>query len=277
MIPLTRIRTAEAIPSKYHSKGKQRADKQLLLVWLKKKQNPDKGFAFNEGFWKDAKTQLKQESHHKCAYCEANTAVVAHGDVEHYRPKSKYWWLAYTYDNYLYACQICNQTYKGDHFTIGGIEMPEPAIPPALTEAHVANYIGHLSPDPLDAAGQVSVQTFEAAHYAEKAHLLNPYLDNPVTYFAYSADDVLKEVKLVPTQKKYTDVVKAAEEFYGINRPELLSARYQVFRSFRVIKRSLSRLTPADPDWQDTHDTYKGYLANDHLFAGMCRYFDGKI
>jgi hypothetical protein len=71
---------------------------------------------FNSNVWKAAKPQLKLETGGKCAYCESPTDTVAHGDVEHYRPKSKYWWLAYCYENYLYACQICNQVYKGDEF-----------------------------------------------------------------------------------------------------------------------------------------------------------------
>jgi hypothetical protein len=46
---------------------------------------------FNSNVWKVAKPQLKLESGSKCAYCESPTDSVAHGDVEHYRPKSKYW------------------------------------------------------------------------------------------------------------------------------------------------------------------------------------------
>ncbi|MFN0301835.1 MAG: hypothetical protein ACKVQU_15945 [Burkholderiales bacterium] len=55
--------------------------------------------------WPKAKGQLKLDSSNKCAYCEADTAAVAHGDVEHFRPKSEYWWLAYCYDYYTLSCQ----------------------------------------------------------------------------------------------------------------------------------------------------------------------------
>ena len=49
--------------------------------------------------------------------------MVAYGDVEHFRPKSKYWWLAYCYENYLYSCQMCNQRYKKAEFPIFGPEL----------------------------------------------------------------------------------------------------------------------------------------------------------
>ena len=67
---------------------------------------------FKSTYWKPAKEQLKAETHDKCAYCEAPTKVVAHGDVEHYRPKSEYWWLAYCYDNYLFSCRERQRSVK---------------------------------------------------------------------------------------------------------------------------------------------------------------------
>lgn len=121
MISLERVRTAGAIHAKYRGADKRERDKELMHARRSFLNDNTKPILFKSAFWKTAKTQLKKESFGKCAYCEANTDVVAHGDVEHYRPKSIYWWLAYTYDNYLFACQICNQTYKSDNFPIRGV------------------------------------------------------------------------------------------------------------------------------------------------------------
>lgn len=63
----------------------------------------------------DIKDALKQHYQNKCAYCEQ---YVERWDVEHYRPKKIYYWLAYSWDNLLLACPTCNQNYKGDHFKI---------------------------------------------------------------------------------------------------------------------------------------------------------------
>lgn len=66
--------------------------------------------------WKELKTKMS-EVNRKCWYCEtwetrADTAV------DHYRPKSAvkecpdhpgYWWLAFSWENYRYSCQFCNE------------------------------------------------------------------------------------------------------------------------------------------------------------------------
>ena len=276
MIPLQRIRSEIAIKAKYRGNGKLSADKELLLARLDVLNGVKTTIEFNSAFWTDAKPQLKSESNGKCAYCEADTAVVAHGDVEHYRPKSVYWWLAYTYDNYLYACQICNQTYKSDNFPKGGASFPKPAVNPAFMPADVEVTAGHISPDPFGIDQGFTLKKYLTAHKAEKAFLLNPYFDKPQTCFAYEADDVLREVRVVPAKPQYARQVNAAEDFYGINRIELLNARHQVYRMFRSFKRSF-KLLPEGPDKQDTLDQINDMKSDGYRFAGMCRYFDKKL
>lgn len=97
--------------------------------------------------WGKYKPLFSAAQERKCAFCEGDAAVQQFGDVEHYRPKAKirqlendgkeqrdspkvkdrggpqvgatgYWWLAYDWDNYLLACQICNQQWKSDFFPI---------------------------------------------------------------------------------------------------------------------------------------------------------------
>lgn len=53
----------------------------------------------------DTKTALNKLYNGKCGYCETKNRQLA---VEHYRPKSEYYWLAYSWDNLLYSCPICN-------------------------------------------------------------------------------------------------------------------------------------------------------------------------
>lgn len=64
----------------------------------------------------DVKAALKDIYNRKCAYCEQR---VESWQVEHFRPKSIYYWLAYSWDNLLYACPRCNAR-KGDKFPISG-------------------------------------------------------------------------------------------------------------------------------------------------------------
>ncbi len=45
----------------------------------------------------------------KCAYCESCFSATQPMDVEHWRPKSLYWWLAASWENLLPSCIDCNR------------------------------------------------------------------------------------------------------------------------------------------------------------------------
>jgi hypothetical protein len=202
--------------------------------------------------------------------------VVAHGDVEHYRPKSIYWWLAYTYDNYLFACQICNQTYKSDNFPIKRNRYASPLITKTSTDPEITLLAGNISPDPIDITLDYTLQTYSNEHINEEALLLNPYFDDPTVYFAYEADDVTQEVKIVSSKSTYIEYVKAAEDFYGINRIELKNMRYSVFTKFRAFKLAYPALTDASIR-REVQRQIDDMLSNKYLFAGMNRYFNDKL
>lgn len=108
MIRLSRARSA-AIPARFRGVKRQLRERALLTARRDFLASAGSTFDFlTNALWKDAKAPLKAESHKKCGYCEALASVTAHCDVEHIRPKSAYWWLALCYDNYVFACQICN-------------------------------------------------------------------------------------------------------------------------------------------------------------------------
>lgn len=52
-----------------------------------------------------------------CAYCGDRVGRTGE-DVEHFRPKSPYWFLAYSFDNYLASCRQCNSSRKGNRFAV---------------------------------------------------------------------------------------------------------------------------------------------------------------
>ncbi|MBK6534895.1 MAG: hypothetical protein IPF99_36755 [Deltaproteobacteria bacterium] len=69
--------------------------------------------------YKVAGTLLCKRQGWKCAYCEHREQRLRN-DVEHFRPKGRalrgwhseahgYWWLAWRWDNLLFACRNCNQ------------------------------------------------------------------------------------------------------------------------------------------------------------------------
>lgn len=78
---------------------------------------PDQTEKYNKRYkMKDIKETLRKIYNKKCAYCEQsiNDTYV---QIEHYRPKSIYYWLAYSWDNLFLCCEKCNKM-KGDKFEI---------------------------------------------------------------------------------------------------------------------------------------------------------------
>jgi hypothetical protein len=237
-------------------------------------------FTSANSHWKTAKQQLKRESHGKCAYCEAPTTSVAHGDVEHFRPKARYWWLAYCYDNYLFACQICNQQYKSDNFPFSGAAMRPTRLPSrvalaAMDETALAKLAARLAPDPLgDTEGQPAAK-FIAATEREQAHLVDPYTTDPEPLFRWEADAELQEVRLAARDEtpRAMEACAAAEEVLGLNREELLRERWRVYQNLELYRQTLEvpRL-PAELRAK-VRAMLRAMTADDAPFAGMARYF----
>jgi len=63
----------------------------------------------------DIQEELIKIYHTKCAYCEGKIIVTGYQRIDHYRPKAKYYWLALSWSNLLFACEICNNK-KDDEF-----------------------------------------------------------------------------------------------------------------------------------------------------------------
>lgn len=271
MIPLIRNRSEKAVPRSLRGKK--------LLVKLRKlfkehrdiKAGLEEKHDFKTGYWKPAKGPMLDETHNKCAYCEADVRVVAHGDVEHYRPKSKYWWLAYTYDNYLFSCQICNQSYKSNEFPISGNELQAPPVTSTITDTKIESLILGFCPEPYKDNHNIKFSQFLTNHRNEDPDLINPYYSDPEPFFHWEAIDTLKEVKIRPNKNKPDSerFVDAAIEYYGLNREELKTLRYEEFKKFRIFKKFFKK--DGDPDAKEMIKDMKNPEAP---FSGMMKYFD---
>jgi uncharacterized protein (TIGR02646 family) len=275
MIALERVRTTDKIHLNF--RGAKR------IAWNKELLNRQKAILigkfeahnFKQSRWKEAKTQLFAESGDKCAYCEAQTRVVSHGDVEHFRPKSKYWWLAYCYDNYLVACQVCNSVYKGNEFPI--LDELKALTPPNLTTQTTDEEIDllapTLNPDPIDDSG-LKLTDFIKAYHTERPLLLNPYFDDPSEFFAWKVETVLEHVILIPKKTKYRPYIEAAEKYYGLNRKELKESRYYFYEIYNTLYQVLDRVNT------DTRQEIENRIIKmkdkSSPFSGMIRYFDLK-
>jgi uncharacterized protein (TIGR02646 family) len=63
----------------------------------------------------DIRSTLKEEAHHKCAYCEGRMEYVSSSHIDHIRPKSRFPELVCEWSNLTLACEVCNRN-KGNYF-----------------------------------------------------------------------------------------------------------------------------------------------------------------
>ncbi len=99
--------------------------------------------------------------HGKCCYCERQLDESPYNDVEHYRPKARaqrtpasaethgYWWLAWSWDNLMFVCPVCNRSYKRDRFPLanGSVALHPEEGPPGNEQPLL---IDPGSEDPMD-------------------------------------------------------------------------------------------------------------------------------
>lgn len=241
MIKLRRSRAPSAITAGFKGAGLKTKIRKLIDLYYEALA-AGSSIDFAAAGWKPAKGQLKRESNGKCAYCDASTDTVAHGDVEHFRPKSLYWWLAYCYDNYLFACQICNQTFKGNNFPVPGPRLVEPPMPPVKPT-------GQALDDLVDALA-LEAETLDDLHFTglwgpEAGDLVNPYLEDPADLFEYDIDAVKEEVALrAGPDPRAASAFAAAHTYLGLNRPELCRDRFMQYTPLVAARKMLGSIDP---------------------------------
>lgn len=264
MIRLKRTRTKKGIPASLRGPARVKLNQELLDAEASGGM-ADGTYKFRAKVWSAGKSLLKAESGGKCAYCEAPVEAVAHGDVEHFRPKSVYWWLAYCYDNYAYSCQICNQTYKGNKFPAQGTRMAAPAS--AVAEK--------LTPDPLSDGEGMAWQEFEAACAGESADLPDVYQEDPEALFRWEADRVLGRVRIAARDgsDRCKRAAAAAESVLGLNREALMGMRWAVYEQMELLHEVLAELPAGNAKAAKIMDLFKKMVATQGEFAGMARYF----
>lgn len=183
------------------------------------------------------KDQLKRMSYGKCCYCDRRIEDIEHCDVEHFRPKVRYWWIAYTWENLLLSCQICNQSYKRTYFPVQG--------------RRVTNPTSNLN--------------------SERHLLINPADEDPESYIAYDSDG--DGVSVIARNGSVTKRVNACIRYYGLNREKLLDGRRVVLGYLRVFYGLYDDQTTNNHQKQLILEQMRKMQADDAELAGMVRFY----
>ncbi len=99
--------------------------------------------------WSAMKPHLAGVMNRKCWYCETRQDR-ADNAVDHFRPKSVYWWLAGDYTNFRFACTFCNSRRKDYEGTSGGKADEFPLVDENARAASPTDQWEHECPMLLD-------------------------------------------------------------------------------------------------------------------------------
>ena len=175
----------------------------------------------------DVKYALDQLQKGICCYCEAHYKSTCFGDVEHFRPKGGYqqdedddlhhpgyYWLAYKWENLLYACEQCNRIYKRNFFplkdstkrfdpTLKDISHEETLLINPYEEQHPENHLTFegTSIKALTDMGDASIRYYGLDRKdlneprQETLNDINTFVDFVEIAKAYGANDAVKQME----------------------------------------------------------------------------------
>lgn len=276
MIPLQRVRTVEAIHPNFHGAKRLERNEKLIEQKLDGTLDGKSKKKWDSSFWKQAKKQLLIETKQKCAYCETPTTVIAYGDVEHFRPKSVYWWLAYSYENYLPSCTVCNQRYKKDEFPLLDPKKiwKGPKVSSTMTKAKQKQLAKTLTVDPLNDKDGLPLKKFINSCNSEYALIINPYFEDPADYLIYEPVLEAKRVFAAATNPRHKPVLEACEKYFGINRAELADLRFQRYTEYMTFRHLLEVPGLPKPQRRSVENRLAAMITAKAAYAGMIRYFN---
>ena len=158
------------------------------------------------------KDALNKIYKNKCAYCETQINRTS-TNIEHYRPKSLYYFLAYSWDNLLPICNMCNSK-KSNRFEL---EDETKRIKSTIKSLKELQYISKLY------------------NHIEKPKFIHPAIDNYQHLFRFNTRG---EIVV------YTSIVDSHRMSYTIensdlNHHNLLKRRAKVLQDFITIRDEL--------------------------------------
>ena len=184
--------------------------------------------------------------HGKCCYCESKVRHTGPGTIDHYRPKAAsqqqagapytrpgYYWLAYDWQNLLFECVACNQSYKRSLFPLRDDSRR------ALSHLHPLNQ--------------------------EQPLLIDPTLEDPGAFISFREEYAFAVGA--------NDRGLATIDVLGLNdREELVEQRRQWIRTLSVL-RDITRTLPGSQVAADAQLLLNDVVLDEAEYAAMNRSF----
>jgi len=158
--------------------------------------------------WSSLKEILSNISSKKCWYCESREDR-SDKDVDHYRPKSVYPWLAFDWHNYRFACTFCNRKRSNANTESGtggkGNDFP---LADGCSRATCTEELLQETPLLLDPCSPHDVGLF---YFLETGHPCPKYNDHP-----------MRKLR-----------AETSIHLYNLNHPELVERRVALANKLR--------------------------------------------
>ena len=176
---------------------------------------------------RDIKDRLKS-LYKNCCFCGFHDQQL---EVEHYRPKSKYYWLTYSWDNLLFSCTKCNKA-KSDKFSISGLEVAIKADYD-LSGINCLSDIYDLQEKPMLINPEKITEDESAAFVYEKdghVHSDNPRVDYTIKTCDLDRDNLVEERKAI--WDKFVNSINARKWKYRDDMEALKVSLYDAIEDF---------------------------------------------
>lgn len=194
--------------------------------------------------YRDVAKELWTVQHYKCCYCERKL-LLSYNDVEHFRPKGRanrkpgcalthgYWWLAFSWNNLLYACPSCNRSAKNDQFPLceGSVSLLSLELPPGaefpllLDPSSQVNPVEHIEyvEQPIRAGSATNYwwarprnasiygnKTIEVCKLNSSEHreLRNDYLRTTITPKVVALQDAVNSMSQLAVKREFERAVE---------------------------------------------------------------------
>lgn len=170
-------------------------------------QNKAAGKYCSSDLYKPLKVKVALDAlyHKKCAYCEKSLKD-ADRHIEHYRPKNPYYWLAFSWDNLLIACDKCNKL-KSNKFT-------------AYLEGEQLKYNNETL--------KTAQSNIKAYNLIEKPLIINPEQETTASLKLHFTFD-LNTAEIVALSPQMEATIKVCQ----LNREELIERRREILDDFK--------------------------------------------
>lgn len=230
----------------------------------------------------DVVDTLEKLFHSKCAYCESKYTHLMPVDIEHFRPKSKYPWLEFDWNNLLPSCIDCNRKRYQD------VQDEENKLAGKKDDFPLYN-----STAPLNDAKNEREHDLEEEEKIRQ--LLNPCIEDPENYlkyddngFIFSKDEVKDTIargqKSIETFGLYRiELVKARKEHLinlvaTINRIsenlKTIDSTQKIIDENPILHDALDEsIAPVKRNLKSDTNLLKSYLADNSPYSGMARQY----